>query len=192
MKTLIIHPKDPTTFFLSYIYKDIQDKTVLTGGILKSEVRKLIKSHDRIIMLGHGSPVGLFSFWNFQSGNEYIIDKTMVRALSQKQNNIFIWCYADHFIRYHHLFGFASGMFLSERRECLSLGLECITELDIVESNYAFAEIIARHIHENVDNLYENVMNDYGILAETNPAARYNHQRLFLNQPVPVVLDKEV
>jgi hypothetical protein len=34
MKTLIIHPTDPTTEFLKGIYNDLSDKTVITGGVL--------------------------------------------------------------------------------------------------------------------------------------------------------------
>ncbi len=61
MKILIIHPDDPTTDFLSQIYAQFVDKTVVKGGITKSELRELIESHDRILLLGHGSPYGLLS-----------------------------------------------------------------------------------------------------------------------------------
>ena len=61
MKNLIIQPKDPTTDCLSPIYAPLKNKTVITGGITKSEFGKLIHKHDRLIMLGHGSPHGLMS-----------------------------------------------------------------------------------------------------------------------------------
>lgn len=58
MKNLIIHPEDPTTTFLSPIYANLKNKTVIKGGITKSELRELIDSHDRVLMLGHGSTFG--------------------------------------------------------------------------------------------------------------------------------------
>jgi hypothetical protein len=61
MSALIIHPQDPSTDFLKPIYASIQDKTVLTGCIDKNQLRILIEKHDRVIMLGHSSPLGLLS-----------------------------------------------------------------------------------------------------------------------------------
>ena len=43
MKTLIIHPQDPSTSFLDIVYKDIPNKTLVTGGLDKQEVAELIK-----------------------------------------------------------------------------------------------------------------------------------------------------
>lgn len=57
MKTLIIHPEDPTTSFLSQIYALLTNKTIITGGITKPELWKLIESHDRTLLLGHGTPM---------------------------------------------------------------------------------------------------------------------------------------
>ena len=62
---LIVHPKEPTTQFLSLIYAPLQNKTVIDGGVTKSELRELIEIHDRVIMLGHGSPNGLLSVGQF-------------------------------------------------------------------------------------------------------------------------------
>jgi hypothetical protein len=58
MKTLVIHPEDKTTEFLTTIYANLNNKTVIKGGISKSELRELIEAHDRILMLGHGAPFG--------------------------------------------------------------------------------------------------------------------------------------
>ena len=33
MKTLIIHPADPSTSFLDIVYESVQDKTLITGGV---------------------------------------------------------------------------------------------------------------------------------------------------------------
>ena len=63
MKTLVIHPKDRTTEVLSKIYENHkEDWTIVTDyNISESKLKKLIKKHDRIIMLGHGTPMGLLN-----------------------------------------------------------------------------------------------------------------------------------
>jgi hypothetical protein len=50
MKTLIIHPHDWTTTFLKPIYRNIPDKTILTGGTFLEDVRNLIDSHERVMI----------------------------------------------------------------------------------------------------------------------------------------------
>ena len=54
MKTLVIHPKDLTTDFLCEIYANT-DYTVISRHPGNSKLKELIKSHDRIVMLGHGT-----------------------------------------------------------------------------------------------------------------------------------------
>jgi hypothetical protein len=88
MKTLIIHPKDSTTDFLSPIYSPLKDKTVIKGGIPKSDLVELIMSHDRILMLGHGSPYGLLNRSQFFGAGQYIIDESMVISLNAKNGQI--------------------------------------------------------------------------------------------------------
>lgn len=128
MKTLIIHPADSSTSFLDIVYNPIPDKTVITGGVTKTEVQRLIREHDRVMMMGHGSPGGLFSVGQFDTGGQYgyggyIIDQTMVPALKEKDNSVFIWCNADKFVNTFKLKGFYSGMFISEVGEALYCGL---------------------------------------------------------------------
>jgi len=95
MKTLIIHPEDKSTSFLDIVYNPIPNKTVVTGGVSKEDIKKLIKEHDRVMMMGHGSPGGLFSIGRFSGAGGYIIDQTMVPLLMEKDNSVFIWCNAD-------------------------------------------------------------------------------------------------
>ena len=64
-KVLVIHPDDPTTRFLEPIYAKIPDKTVITGGKTKEEICELIRSHDRILMMGHGGEDGLLAVGQF-------------------------------------------------------------------------------------------------------------------------------
>jgi hypothetical protein len=179
MKTLIIHPKDSTTSFLDIVYEPIENKTIISGGITKEELHELIKSHDRIMMMGHGSPFGLFSIGQFKRSGGYIIDHTTVPLLEEKKDSVFIWCNADKFVLEYELWGFYSGMFISEVGEALYCGLPGVPQEMVDESNYGFCEIISKYINENTDGIYENVRKEYGIIAEENPVALYNNLRLY-------------
>jgi hypothetical protein len=182
MKTLIIHPKDPSTSFLDIVYTPIHNKTVITGGITKSEVRDLIESHERVMMMGHGSPHGLFSVGQFNNCNGFIIDMTMIESLLKKENNVFIWCNADQFVNRHELKGFYSGMFISEVGEAYYCGLPGTEQEVVDESNYGFCNIVAKYINESSDVIHENVTKEYGMIAEQNPVAHYNNNRLYLSE----------
>jgi len=72
-KTLIIHPDDRSTDFLKSIYVNL-NATVLTSGT-KEQVNEEISKHDRIMMMGHGSPFGLFAIHRFIGNNGYDFDE---------------------------------------------------------------------------------------------------------------------
>jgi hypothetical protein len=179
MKTLIIHPKDKSTQFLDIVYKNIENKTVVTGGINKVDLKKLIDSHDRVMMMGHGSPSGLFSVGQFKDSNGFIIDESIVHNLKQKENNVYIWCHANRFVDHFKLKGFYSGMFISEVGEAFYCGLRETTQKIVDESNYGFCEIFSKYADKPKEIIYENVMKEYGLIADSNPVATYNHQRLY-------------
>lgn len=61
---------------------------VITKRPLKKSLKDNIKSHDRIVMLGHGTESGLLGH------GRYIIDPTMVYLLREKIC-VSIWCNAD-------------------------------------------------------------------------------------------------
>jgi hypothetical protein len=183
MKTLIIHPKDRTTNFLKPIYENIPNATILTEG-LKSDVIELIKEHDRIIMMGHGSPWGLFGVGRFREGQyypSYVIDNEIVHALIPKKQNVFIWCNADKFVNRHALKGFYSGMFISEVGEATYCGLPDTPQSVVDESNNQFATIVGKVINESLHEAYKGIRQQYKVLAEGNPVAQYNYERLYLN-----------
>jgi hypothetical protein len=179
MKTLIIHPEDESTFFLDIVYKPIENKTVINGGISKTELMTLIREHDRVMMMGHGSPAGLFSINKFNNCGAYIIDQQMVPLLKEKKDNVFIWCNADKFVEVFGLEGFYSGMFISEVGEAYYCGLPGTEQDQVDESNYGFVNIIAKYINEDKNVIHENVKKEYGIIAEENPIALYNNNRLY-------------
>jgi hypothetical protein len=182
-KTLIIHPKDDSTTFLDIVYKNVPNQTLIQGGISKLEIMKLIESHDRVMMMGHGSPYGLFHVGQFfhcgPTYGGYIIDESMVSLLKEKDNSVSIWCNADQFVECHSLGGFYSGMFISEVGEANYCGLPGMDQEEVDESNYAFVNIISKYINEDKNTIPENVKKEYGILAEENPIALYNNNRLY-------------
>jgi hypothetical protein len=182
MKTLIIHPADPTTIFLCSLYHDIPNTTVITGGTTKSQLRKYIENHSQVIMCGHGSPEGLLSIGQFPDSTGNIIDDWLADLLRNKNQNIYIWCQADKYVRRNALTGVASGMFISSTDEghYYHFWNKNLKQL-INESNFGFSSIVARHIGKRMDVFYKNVASEYGLLAVNNPIARFNHERLYYN-----------
>lgn len=183
MKNLIIHPEDPTTSFLSQIYAPLVDQTVVKSGTTKSELRKMIESHDRVLMLGHGSPLGLLNPDQFPDASSYIIDDSMVSSLKKKTNILFIWCHADQFVQRHGLSGLCSGMFISEVEEALYYGFDSVDWNLIDLSNDRFASIVSKYLNEPMEILYHKLLIEYELIARINPIAGFNLERLYLTRP---------
>ena len=186
MKTLVIHPKDGSTDFLTPIYMnlksfpDFDDVTIIRGGITKDELNEQIEQHDRIMMMGHGSPGGLFSVGQFDGNYGFIINHDTVPLLQDKEC-IFIWCNADRFVEANNLKGLYSGMFISEVSEANYCGLPGTPQDIVTESNEYFAKELGSVSEKSLDEMYEHIKYTYGILAEGNAVAEYNHNRLYLN-----------
>ena len=144
MTTLIIHPDDRSTDFLRPIYRNIKHKTVITGLITRDGLHALIKAHDRIIGLGHGSPSGLF---NMSAGGfgSFILGAGEVEILRGKEL-VSIWCHANQFMEHHKLKGIYSGMFISEVSEARYYNLNEVTQDDVDESNDAFARMLGEEM----------------------------------------------
>jgi hypothetical protein len=175
IKTLVIHPDDRSTDFLKPIYQHLDDATILTGGKTKDEVRELIEQHDQVIMLGHGSLSGLFSCGNFGS-SAMIIDYSMVAALGNKKNNIYIWCNADQFVNMYYLKGFYTGMFISEYGEAVYCKVPTFID-EVEQSNTLFANIVGQSILMEAKNIQANTKLLYHIPhSEVN---KYNNERLY-------------
>jgi len=184
MKTLVIHPKDRSTDFLKPIYADLDDVTLVTGGWSQDRIKEAIQTHDQVIMMGHGSPNGLFTMGQFPSNTylSYVIGADMVEVLNQKDNNIFIWCNADQFINKHDLKGFYSGMFVSEVGEAFYCKVPSFTQEAVDESNNTFARQLGECLGATraPEEIHAQIREQYGQLAEHNLIAEYNHKRLYV------------
>jgi hypothetical protein len=187
MRTLVIHPQDSSTDFLTPIYTnlksfpDFDDVTIIRGGVTKDEVNEQIKQHDRIMMMGHGSPSGLFSVGKFDDMylTGLIIDRNTVPLLRDKEC-IFIWCNADRFVNEYGLNGLYSGMFISEVTEAAYCGLPNTPQDIVNESNDFFAKEFGLVSDKPLIEAFEYIKDAYGTITENNPVAKYNHHRLYL------------
>ncbi len=179
MKRLVIHPKDESTVFLKKVYERLENITLIEGGIEHlHNLDRLIEEHEQVIFLGHGMPLGLLAVGQF-GFHTFVMNGARVGPLREKDNTIFIWCYASDFVRSHQLGGFATGMFISEEIEAYANGVEC-TETDIEISNNAFATALGEALQRNLNTLelYNHVKHQYAPLAETNPVVKYNWERI--------------
>jgi hypothetical protein len=179
MNTLVIHPEDESTDFLKSIYKNIANKTVITGEIEKRELDQLIKRYQWILMLGHGSPAGLFSMDQFPNSFGYIVDDVSAMYLRGRKQTMCIWCHSDEYFFKNKLKGFYTGMFISEMDEAQQFLTDDVGQDVIDESNDRFAYIIGQNINEPLDIVYHRLVEGYGELVRTNPVVRYNYQRLY-------------
>ena len=173
---LIVHMTDPSTEFLCPIYQNIRSKTVLREPVAVHEMNALIKRHERVIMLGHGSPAGLFSM---DFGNDYIISDENAEALAGKNNSLFVWCHANDFVSTHGLGGVTSGMFISEVEEGLMCGIpeRYCTEEAIDHSNNFFARLVGETMHLPQEEMLNHVLEEY---QSDCPIIRFNRERLLL------------
>lgn len=170
MKTLVIHPSDNSTDFLKDIYKDF-GYTLINTNISKSKMCKIIKDHDRIIMMGHGSEDGLIGFGRF------IINSNHVYLLREK-DCVYIWCNADKFVEKYKLKSqLFTGMIISEDIEA---NLFCINStMDFMnESNYMFAIAIRLVINDNSIDI-KHILGSY--IVSRNPVICFNRNNIFSN-----------
>lgn len=180
MKTLVIHPDDRSTDFLRPIYQNIKGATVLTKDVPLDQLEEAIRSHDQILMMGHGSPGGLFNYSRIGKGS-YTVGEAQVPLLKDKRC-IFIWCNADQFVKRYQLKGIYTGMFISEVGEANY----CRVHADqgtVDSSNLGFAGLLSTQFTEapvDFKSVFNYVDREYGRLAQINEVAAYNHQRWYL------------
>lgn len=169
MNTLVIHPFDPTTHFLSEIYSDIKC-TVIVGNVSKKTLKDEIKAHDRIIMLGHGSGLGLFGF------GRLFIDSNYVYSLRKKTDCVYIWCNANEFVNKYGLRGFNTGMIISDFEEALMYSVKESGD-DINQSNSLFATAIKNAI--DAPDMLQTAKDQY--VSESNNVILFNSRNLYYN-----------
>lgn len=174
MKVLVIHPEDQSTDFLDVIYKDHSDWTVIRSGIgydlSKKKLKTLISEHDVIMMLGHGTELGLIN-----SDFRAVIDSSYVYLLREKLT-VGIWCNADQFYKKYNLTGFGTGMIISEYIEA---NMFCINAdySEIDESNRAFAKAVGDNL--DLTNIQKSVINTRKDYAIINEVTQFNNENIY-------------
>lgn len=170
MKTLVIHPSDRTTDMLCLIYKNRDWTVCRDNGISDEELRELIKTHDRIIMLGHGTPYGLIN--SRRSG--YIVNSSHVDLLKEKEC-ISIWCKSDEFFSKYNIPGFHTGMIISEvDEEYYMLGYAPLNEEEILNNMLFFSRIVAECIDMSPIDMKKHILNKYNFKDEVTQYNRGN------------------
>ncbi len=179
MKTLVIHPDDRSTDFLKPIYTGIKNKTVLLKNVSRDKLLSAVRSHDTIIMLGHGSPNGLFNVSGIGKG-VMVVGESLVEELRGKQL-IAIWCNSDKFIERHSLSALYSGMFISEVNEARYCGVQSDQAM-VNESNNTFAVLLGNMLTNtsmNLEKTHGMVLESYEELGKVNAVAKYNSDRFY-------------
>lgn len=182
MKRLVVHPDDASTVFLKGLYEGRDDVTLVTGGYTRGEVKELVKEHDQVMLLGHGTGHGLLSVGQFDDASGYpgyVVNDSFAPLLAEKKNTIFIWCYADRYVERNRLSGFYTGMFISELLEARFCGLHSTQSDEVAESNHAFVDTVRRYVDRGARIVHAAAKHEYGKVAMHNPVAEYNHKRLY-------------
>lgn len=184
---LVIHPDDRSTDFLKLIYDGkgydvINFKDAFKGDALKNHpdecrefVREQIRLHDKIIMLGHGTPNGLL---NPRVGG-YIVDDSFADMLRDKEV-VSIWCYSDMFFKRNNIFNkqFHTGMIISEVLEQL-LMLERVY-LDYnqqLENMELFGKVVGECIEESPEKMKEYILSHY---VGDDPVTKFNRKNILV------------
>jgi len=174
VKTLVIHPDDRSTDFLKEIYRGKYWTVVNDHNACKSRkvLTNLIKKHDRIIMLGHGYPGGLFYT---------AINSDMVYLLREK-DCVCIWCNADQFVNAYGLKGFYTGMFISEVGEAYGNGIKASQD-EVTYSNNLFAT----ELNKVIDTAFLPELIKEAYDGEC-PVIRFNNERLYYRDDEDIYL----
>lgn len=93
--TIVFHQQDPTTTMLDPIYEgrgwDVYKESMWGGSLSRESIHELIKRHDKVLCLGHGTPGGLLSG---------VIGSEEAELLKEKK--VFaLWCYAATYFKKH-------------------------------------------------------------------------------------------
>lgn len=178
MRTLFIHPDDPSTAFCSIIYQDYlqwDDVTLINGNhIPRNILRDAIRSHDRIVFLGHGTELGLL---DIRYDWRYVITSSDLQFFRDKECICF-WCNANIFAEKYDLNAFATGMFVSELKEARQYNLPEDQSL-IDNSNTLMCNILSRCIFDPIEQIRDTVYRGY--VSTNNPIINFNRECMGFN-----------
>jgi len=182
MKTFVLHPDDRSTDFLKEIYLGKGYTVVTRWDIGLLALKAMIETHDRIIMMGHGSPRGLIGF-------QHIFMNPFFIKLLQTKNCVCIWCNADQYVIPNKIKGFYTGMFVSEVGEAAYFGMS-VTQGTIDRSNRDFAfEMRLCLDHDNPKDICEEIKSVY---VGMHDVYRFNNDCLYYYDGKSVLADMKL
>ena len=188
--TLVIHPKDKSTDCLSVIYEGRGWDVIRDFDTPRSEVKKQIKCHKRIVMLGHGTPMGLLAggmihrtypvnCWEFNRFHHYIVDGDMVSLLKRKETYS-IWCHSDRFFRLNGLKGFHTGMIISETGEELAILKRVpLNEDQMAKNMELFCGTCAKYFDLPPEEAREKILEEY---IGDDEVTKFNRENIIVLQ----------
>lgn len=182
---IVVHPKDPSTRFLSLIYEELDDVLFFDSIEQKEQMLYAIENapkEEMVLLLGHGTPNGLLCG---------LITDDDASILKDRPNLIGIWCYASTYALRHRLKGFFCGMFISEWTEAVDNNIEASLD-EIEDAAWDFAGRFGELLREGytMDDIVKELMNP---CFRVNPLTVFNYSRLTYreqgNEPLPVEED---
>jgi hypothetical protein len=164
MNTLVIHPLDKSTEMLELVYKDKNYTVIRDYNISKEELINKIKTHDRIIFLGHGTPEGLINpkfLSTFKKEDMYLIDDSFASLLKDKET-VSMWCYSDIFFKRNNIKGFHTGMIISEVREAYYVLNYCPLDKEELYNNMVLlSKVFNECIDKSALEMKEHILSKY-------------------------------
>ncbi len=180
---LVIHPEDSSTKFLCPIYERHMNQytmpikwTVVRGNVSSSQLKRLIKECDKVIMLGHGCEYGLFAPTSPKEPyGRLIINSKHVEFLREKEC-IGIWCNANIFFEKYGLKGFYTGMIISELEEAQMCSVKTDKD-ELLDQNFIFGDLLGDCIMFSPKGIYTYMTRT---LSENKcEVAKFNRENLF-------------
>lgn len=151
---VVIQPKDKTTSMLSILYEGIEH-TLIDQSYSKNEISHILNHvpcHELILLLGHGSDLGLFSRNDdrFDVFDRLIVYQPHAYYLRKHGCNIVgIWCNANLFAEKERLHGLFTGMIVTEMSETSLYGINTSQE-ELDKENVKLAKRLRSLLDENV------------------------------------------
>ena len=172
MKTLFIHPTDPSTDFCTIVfdkYRDNPDVTIIEGtAIPHTKIKEGLKANDRIVFLGHGNEYGLLDMIALR----HVVTSEDLTMFRDKEV-ICYWCNANIFAEKYNLNAFSTGMFVSEIKEAEYYNLP--TDQNLIDnSNTLFCTILSECVFDSLDVIRNRIYNEY--VDKDNPIICFNRE----------------
>lgn len=180
---LVIHPDDRSTDFLKLIYDgkgyDVVNFSIeelkCHPGWCKDYAMEMIEKHDKIILLGHGTPGGLL---NPRVGG-YIVDDSFADILKEKEV-VSIWCYSDMFFKGNNIFNnqLHTGMIISEVLEQLMvLGRVYLNYEEQLKNMELFGKVVGECIEKSPEEMKEHILKYY---VGEDPVTQFNRKSILV------------